>query len=458
MITPTHGVLTLTGKDKKGSLNLAIQHLRQSAGDATLSFDMMWVRVVGNPGGVMIRWTMTGVDAALPKVDVLHKSIRGTDTPPGMFVSVGTAEAPLQFDGVSEHLLVFRTDEARIRTDEARSGCHKENRRSLMHFFAILAAEDIDIAQYESVETSDGNVKHAMRLFDHRGRGKTWLINTVDRANRFSAVLGNDVHKLQIPGITASADSLKEATRLRGRDLHPISLTLASRDEESTFQQFIADCLKAVSTKPPATNGYITFRIHGPDVPGFLIACMQRVETFSIGNQALGARRNIVRACCRGMGRDGIVIVVAEASPTELKMSDEDRGVYLNEVEINLQKELTKRFKSKLAGPDDAVNPPQLHRQIEVRTDYADTQPITVVYNEERQAVVTRELLFKNDFAAGIADLVTRLSGQDANIVFLDARANSTPAVNVGCAIAVVCLRNNKIAVEGILDNVRWKR
>jgi len=367
-----------------------------------------------------------------------------------MFVSVGTAEAPLQFDGVSDHLLVFRTD-------TARSGCHKENRRSLMHFFAILAAEDIDIAQYESVETDDNKVEHVLRLFDHRGRGKTWLINTVDRANRFSAVLGDDVDKAQIPGITASADSLKEATDLRGGKLHPISLTLASREEESTFQQFIADCLKPVSTKPPATNGYITFSIHGPDVPGFLIACMQRVETFSIGNQALVARRNIVRACCRGMGRDGIVLVVAEASQTDRDGYTTDGIKYLNKVELNLQKELTKRFKSQLACPDDDVNPPQLHRQIEVRTDYADTQPATVVYNEKLQAVVTRKLLFKNDFATGIAKLVDDLSGQNANIVFLDARANSAPAVNVGCAIAVVCLRNNQIAVEEILDNDLWK-
>ncbi|MFN9976857.1 MAG: hypothetical protein ACK58T_43840, partial [Phycisphaerae bacterium] len=254
-------------------MNLAIKYLRNAAGTAELSFDMMWLRVVGRPGGVMIRWAITSnTTDALLECGALRQEIQKIDGEPGMFVSNGGASRPRQFDGVSDHLLVFRTD-------IPRHDGHVSNKRSLMHFLAILAGEDIDIAQYESVEGSDNRVEHAMRLFDYRGRGKTWLVDTVDRANRLSAVLGGSVIKDQIPALTSSLHSINEASATHG-DLHPITIKYGSREDESTFQEFIAHCLTPHDADPAlAGMGYITFSIHGPDVPGFLIACLQRVQT-----------------------------------------------------------------------------------------------------------------------------------------------------------------------------------
>lgn len=478
-------MLTLTGTDKPGTLSLAINHLVWADKDQTkprtpMVIEMGWVRDVGGPGGVMLRFrtnqeTLDAIKAGqndLQRLIANHSPKDVAGQPPQMQVTIRTAAPASQFDESRSHLLVFRYDQPRA---PHIPGAHDANRRSLAHFFAMLADDGVDIAQYESVQRADGSVEHAIRLFEYEGRGESWLISAVDRANRLSVVRDQrqgtrPVTPSELIDAMASTSALKEAdARCFGR-LHPIDLVFGGDDSDRDFEAFIQACLETrevhgrkepTAERRTSGEGFLTVSVHGNDRNGFFIDCLHVLETTPTDHLPIGSRREVVRSGCRGLGKEGFVLAVACGHKDEVACVKEALQRMLQSSDGAKQTPVSQRDVPAIPEARDTGVPGHAPAFADLRSDvvWLPTPPTAVGYSSDTDGVYADQFTLSGEYSQSLAKLIHQVSAiAGTNINFLDVRAKSADRREAGCAIAVIHKQGDAARIQEIFSKVQGLR
>jgi hypothetical protein len=473
------GVLTLSGRDKPETLTLAWDHLVYTDRASRklrdpMQVEMAWVRDVGGPGGVMLRFRTTQhvYDAVKSGEKSLQTAITSLPSPTGapygppMKVGIRPAEESAQFDQVASHLLVFRSDSPRGKTVGI---SHEANQRSLDQFLEILAGEGIDVAQYESVAGEDGKVEHAMRLFDYYGKGPVWLINTVDRANRLSVAVDHRHLDVQlrpsaILKATESNDSLKSKHALSSSALHPVKIEYGGDESNRSFEEFIRKCLKAgsdgskdlnQSRVAKEGNGFLTMSVHGRDRDGLFVDCLHVLQTTPTHKRPEVGRRQVLRSCCRGLGEEGFVLAVVPGFAEEC---DELKEALNLEVGTpGVRRRGTRGFIRNAVVTEQTNRAVKGNQREDVPfladVDFSESLPTAVGYRADNQLVSTEEFRLGEGYSKVLADLLHGLKGVGGtNVNFLDVRTVDGNRDVVGCAIAVIHSPNSTKKVQALFD------
>jgi hypothetical protein len=348
-----HAVMLAHGKDRAGVLRATLGELESHLYDPDMpdrgfSITQAWVRSFGAVGVVMLRFKTHEA-----KYRRLLRQCAFLATPglEGLTMSLRRADRPWVLDTpIETRVYTIEMPYALWRLKDTQGLSTEDRFEQVVNH--LSADAQVDVAQLDFFVTQK-NRAHAeltqdmavvaMRLFDLGRRGRGFLNNRVLVAHRAAGlrppntggqIVENacDGSNYELVGGTGGESSSHYLTVANREPVMPTEGKHARQsNDEGCQQEAIGE-----SSESLQTGGYGYVGVHGMDCPGLLAEVARFVSTFQSESSSArhplplehaSASRRILRSCCRGLGREGVVLVSTRLND-EVEAAHMERGLH----------------------------------------------------------------------------------------------------------------------------------